>query len=492
MAGPQERTGERHGMGPGERARGLRGGRPGDRPGDPIRGLLVVGAAEVATLAGGLRRGAAQADPAIAPPGTAIACLDGRIVAVGPAAEASEALAAALEAGGRDPRAIDVLDAAGAAVTPGLVDAHTHLLFAGSREDEVAMRARGATYLEILAGGGGILSTVRATRAASDAALLSHGRRWLGQMLRTGTTTVEAKSGYGLDTATELRLLAVAGRLAAEGPVDVVPTFLGAHAVPPEVRAAHPGDPDAATEAYVAAVIGEQLPAVAAQGVARSCDVFCESGVFTADQARRILLAARALGLEIRLHADELAPSGGAELAAELGALSADHLGAPSGAGIAALARAAVAAADPAGGEAPAPAAARSGRPVVAVLLPTVPWFLGLDVREPARELIEAGIPVALATDFNPGTSPVTSLPLVMTAAVLMLRLDPTEALVATTVNAAAALALADRGALVPGLRADLVVWDVPTHAQVPYWAGAILARAIVVGGRLVAGGAAG
>jgi imidazolonepropionase len=442
------------------------------------RGLLVVDAAEVATLAGGLRRGVSQADPAIAPPGTAIACLDGRIVAVGTRAAAAEALTAALEAGGRDSHAIDVLDAAGGTVTPGLVDPHTHLLFAGSREDEIALRARGGTYLEILAAGGGILSTVRATRVASEQDLLAHGRRWLGRMLRTGTTTVEAKSGYGLDTATELRLLAVAGRLAAEGPVDVIPTFLGAHAVPPDVRAAYPGDAEAATEAYVAAVIGEQLPAVAGQGIARSCDVFCEAGVFTVDQARRILLAARARGLEIRLHADELAPSGGAELAAELRVLSADHLGAPSAVGIAALAGAA--------------AVSTPGRPVVAVLLPTVPWFLGLAEREPARELITAGIPVALATDFNPGTSPVTSLPLVMTTAVLRLGFDPSEALVATTVNAAAALGLADRGALVPGLRADLVVWDVPTHAQVPYWAGANLARAVVVGGRLVAGGAAG
>ena len=449
---------------------------PGDRPRDAARGLLVVGATEVATLAGGPRRGAAQADPAIAPPGTAIACRGGWIVAVAPEAEAADALEATLEADGLDPRAVDVLDASGATVTPGLVDAHTHLLFAGSREDEIAQRARGATYLEILAGGGGILATVRATRAASDTVLLAHGRRWLAQMLRTGTTTVEAKSGYGLDAATELRLLAVAGLLAAEGPVDVVPTFLGAHAVPPEVRAAHPDDPAAATEAYVAAVIAEQLPAVAAQGIARSCDVFCEAGVFSADQARRILLAARALGLDVRLHADELAPSGGAELAAELGALSADHLGAPSPAGIAALATAAGA------------AGAGGGRPVVAVLLPTVPWFLGLPAHEPARQLIQAGIPVALATDFNPGTSPVTSLPLVMTAAVLTLRLEPAEALVATTVNAAAALGLADRGALVPGLRADLVAWDVPTHAQIPYWAGADLARAVVAGGRLVAG----
>lgn len=448
---------------------------------DPTRGLLIVGAAEVATLAGGPRRGAGQADPSIAPPGTAVACLDGRIVAVAPEAQASAELAAALEATGRDPRAVDVLDASGATLTPGLVDAHTHLLFAGSREDEVALRASGATYLEILAAGGGILSTVRATRAASDEALLAHGRRWLAQMLRTGTTTVEAKSGYGLDTPTELRLLAAAGRLAAEGPVDVVATFLGAHSVPAEVLDAHPGDRDAATEAYVASVIGEQLPAVAAQGIARSCDVFCETGVFTADQARRILLAARALGLDIRLHADELAPSGGAELAAELGALSADHLGAPSAAGIAALARAAATSA-----AAGAAGAADGVRPVVAVLLPTVPWFLGLAAREPARELIEAGVPVALATDFNPGTSPVTSLPLVMTAAVLTLRLDPAEALVATTVNAAAALGLADRGALAPGLRADVVAWDVPSHAQIPYWAGADLVRAVVAGGRLV------
>ncbi len=274
------------------------------------RGLLVAGAAEVATLAGGLRRGRAQDEPAIAAPGTAVACLDGRIVAVAAEAEAREGLVAALLEAGASPEAFDVLDAAGGTITPGLVDPHTHLLFAGSREGEVGLRQRGAGYLEILAAGGGILATVAATRAASDAQLLAHGRRWLGEMLRHGATTVEAKSGYGLDTATELRLLAITGQLAAEGPVDVIPTFLGAHAVPAEVRAAHP-DPSAATEAYVRAVIDEQLPAVAAQGIARSADVFCEEGVFSADQARRILLAARGLGLEIRLHADELVASGG-------------------------------------------------------------------------------------------------------------------------------------------------------------------------------------
>lgn len=432
-------------------------------------GLLLCGAGEVVTMAGGIRRATSQGEPAIAPPGTAVACLDGRIVALAPVREASDALGAALVASGREPLDWEVIPLDGATLTPGLVDAHTHLVFAGSREDEAVLRARGASYLDILAAGGGILSTVAATRAAADEALLMRGRRWLAEMVRSGTTTVEAKSGYGLDTATELRLLEVAGRLAAEGPVDVIPTFLGAHAVSPEARAAHPADPAAATEAYVAEVIGEQLPAVAAQGIARSCDVFCEAGVFTADQARRILLAARSLGLAVRLHADELAPSGGAELASELGALSADHLGAPSAAGIEALA-----------------AAARDGRPVVAVLLPTVPWFLGLATSEPARELIDTGVPVALATDFNPGTSPVTSLPLVMSMAMVRLGLSPTEAIAATTVNAAAALGLSDRGALEPGMRADLVAWSVPTHRQIPYWTGADLVRAVVAGGRVV------
>jgi len=436
------------------------------------RGFLVTGAAEVATFAGGLRRGEAQGEPAIAPPGTAVACLDGRIVAVAPEAEARQALSAALEGIGAPPDAWDDIDATGGTVTPGLVDPHTHLLFAGSREGEVALRQRGAGYLEILAAGGGILATVAATRAASDAQLLAHGRRWLGEMLRHGATTVEAKSGYGLDTQTELRLLAIAGRLAAEGPVDVIPTFLGAHAVPAEIRAAH-ADAAAATEAHVRAVIDEQLPAVAAQGIARSVDVFCEAGVFSPDQARRILQAARGFGLEIRLHADELAPSGAAELAAELGARSADHLGCPSSAGIAALA-----------------AAAEGARPVVAVLLPTVPWFLGVEIREPARELIRAGVPVAIGTDFNPGTSPVPSLPLAMSVAMLRVGLTPAEVLAATTVNAAAALGLADRGALEPGRRADLVVWDVPTHAELPYWAGADLVRVVLAGGaKVVAGG---
>jgi imidazolonepropionase len=439
---------------------------PGGRHGGPTPGLLVHGASEVVTMAGGLRMGTAMDDPAVLaadgdPDGLAVAAWDGRIVAVGRRAEVESAL---------DGRGLPLarfvrVDAAGGTVTPGLVDPHTHLLFAGSREHELVLRQRGAGYLDILAAGGGILSTVAATRAASAEELFAHGRRWLDEMLAHGVTTVEAKSGYGLELQAELRLLEVAHALGGEGPIDVVPTFLGAHAVPHEYRSRPDG-----TEAYVRSVIEEQLPAVAAQGRARFCDVFCETGVFDADQSRRILEAGLRLGLGARLHADELQPSGGAELAAELGAASADHLAAPSEAGIAALAR-----------------AASEGRPVVATLLPATTWFLMADHLAPARALIERGVPVALGTDFNPGTSPTASLPLVMTVACLSLRMTPAEALAAVTVNAAAALGLADEiGSLEAGKAADLVVWRVPTAAQIPYWPGADLARIVIKRGRVV------
>lgn len=433
-------------------------------------GLLVVGAREVVTMAGGLRMGETQADAATltstdaevaAGNGTAIAAWEGRILAVGPRPE----LEVALEGSGYPLARFATLDAAGGAVTPGLIDAHTHLLFGGSREEELVLRQRGAGYLEILEAGGGILSTVAATRAASAEDLAEHGRRWLTQMLARGTTTVEAKSGYGLDLATELRLLEVAHRLGEEGPIDVLPTWLGAHAVSPEFR-----DRPDATEAFVRYLIEEQLPGVAAQGRARFADVFCEEGVFSQDQSRRILVAAARFGLGLRLHADELRPSGGAELAAELGALSADHLAAPSGEGKAALASAAV-----------------EGHPVVATLLPATTWFLMHDDFAPARELIERGVPVALASDFNPGTSPNCNLALVMTVACLELKLDPSEALVGVTVNAAHALGLGDdRGSIEAGRLADLVVWRVPTHRQIPYWVGADLVGSVVKRGRVV------
>jgi imidazolonepropionase len=396
-----------------------------------------------------------------APDAPLVASWEGRILAAGRRMEVEQAL----EDGGYPVARFTRVDARGGVVTPGLVDPHTHLLFAGSREGELVLRQRGASYLEILAAGGGILSTVAATRAASDEQLHAHGRRWLTEMLRHGTTTAEAKSGYGLDLPTELRLLEIAHRLGREGPIDVVPTYLGAHAVPAEFRTRPDG-----VEVYVRSILDEQLPGVAAQGRAVFCDVFCESGVFSAEQSRRILTSARAYGMEPRLHADELAPSGGAELAAELGAVSADHLAMPSEAGLEALA-----------------AAAEANRPVVAVLLPATTWFLMKDHDAPARRMIESGIPVALGTDFNPGTSPTPSLPLVMTLACLRLGLSPEEALAAVTVNAAHAIGVGDEvGSLEPGRAADLVVWQVPTIGQIPYWPAADLVRFVVKRGRVV------
>ncbi len=482
------------------RVRVIEGGRAED-----ASGLIVVNAGEIATLAGGLRAGPSQGELGLLRPPAeqlsaadrrrrrfetssasgsggaraaheaapsepeadprrllpAVACWEGQIAAVGTLEEVEIELAARNLTLDRFQR----LDAAGGCVTPGLIDAHTHLLFAGTRERELQLRQQGAGYLEILAAGGGILSTVAATRAASDEALRAHGRRWLDEMLTHGTTTIEAKSGYGLDTETELRLLEIAQRLDREGPVEVVPTYLGAHAVPEEFR-----DRADATEAYVGSVIDDQLPAVAAQGIARFCDVFCEHGVFSADQSRRILAAAAGLGLRARLHADEIEPSGGAELAAEIGAVSVDHLVAPSAAGLDAL-----------------QAAAGRGRAVVATLLPATTLFLMSSHYAPARELIERGIPVALATDFNPGTSPTPNLPLVMTIACLQLRLTPAEALAAVTINAAHAIGRdGDIGSIEVGKQADLAIWGVPAVDQIPYWPGADLVRWVVKRGRIV------
>ena len=419
-------------------------------------------------MAGGVRRGPDQGDvgrltatdPA-APDAPAVACWEGRILGVGPRA----VVEAGLEAEGYPLARFARIDAGGGSVTPGLIDPHTHLLFAGTREGELVLRQRGASYLDILAAGGGILSTVAATRAATEGDLLAHGRHWLDEMLGHGVTTIEAKSGYGLDLESELRLVEVAYRLGREGPVEVVPTWLGAHAVPPEFRSRPDG-----TEAYVRSLIEDQLPGIAAHGRARFADVFCETGVFTADQSRRVLAAAMAVGLMPRLHADELAPSGGAELAAELGAASADHLATPSDAGIAALA-----------------AAAEAGEPVVATLLPVTTWFLMKDHHAPARAFIDAGVPVAIGTDFNPGTSPTASLPLAMSFACINLRMSPDEVLAAVTINAARAIALEEEiGSLEPGKAADIVVWRPPTSAQIPYWPGADLVRTVVKRGRVI------
>jgi imidazolonepropionase len=440
----------------------------GGRTGESTPGLLIVGAAEVVTLEGGVRRGAEQgevgrsvAEDPNGPDAPAVACWEGRIVGVGPRA----AVEASIEADGLPLGRFARIDAAGGAVTPGLIDPHTHLLFAGYRADELVQRQRGASYLDILAAGGGILSTVAATRAASEAELLAHGRRWLDEMLGHGVTTIEAKSGYGLDLETEVRLVDVAYRLGREGPIDVVPTWLGAHAVPPEYRARPDG-----TDAYVRHLVDEQLPGIAAHGRGRFADVFCEAGVFNQDQSRRVLEAARSLGLMPRLHADELAPSGGAELAAELGAASADHLATPSDEGIAALA-----------------AVADAGEPVVATLLPVTTWFLMKDHHAPARAFIEAGVPVAIGTDFNPGTSPTPNLTLAMSFACITLRMSPDEVLAAVTINAARALAIEDEvGSLEPGKAADIVIWRVPSTDRIPYHPGADLVRTVIKRGRIV------
>ena len=338
-------------------------------------------------------------------------------------------------------------------------------MFAGTRHAEVELRQRGHGYLDILAAGGGILQTVRETRAASDDELLEHGRRWLREMLSHGVTTAEVKSGYGLDTATELRLLALADRLGTEGPVEIVPTFLGAHAVAPEFR----DRPDGAA-AYVDHVVNDQFPAVAEQGIATSCDVFCEPGVFDVTASRRLLEAAKVYGLAARLHADQIKPSGGAELAAEVGALSADHLGAISDAGINSLAT-----------------AADSAHPVVATLLPISTFYLGEEQYAPARRLIDAGVPVAVGTDFNPGTSPAPNAQLALAFAVHRLRMTAAEALSAVTINAAAALGMTEsHGSVELGKHADLVIWKADSYALLPYWLGADLVRTVVKRGRVV------
>lgn len=431
--------------------------------------LVIRNARAIATLAGGMRRGSAQNHAAVLARDDAslsVAIVDGRIVALGPETDVDRAVAGL----GLDPTSVPQLDAQGGLLTPGLVDAHDHLLFGGSREGELLLRQRGASYLEILAAGGGILSTVDRTREATTEQLHAHGRRWLDELLRHGVTTAEVKTGYGLDLATELRCLEVYGALDAEGPVELVPTYLGAHAVPRELR----GRPDA-VEAHIEDIIRNQLPRVAEQGIARFCDVFCEQGVFDADQSRRVLTAGAAHGLALRLHADEIHDSLGAALAAELGATSADHLAAISADGIEALGR-----------------AADAGTPTVATLLPATTLYLMADHYAPARALIERGVPVALGTDLNPGTSPTPNLQLVLSLACLQLKLTPAEALVAATANSAQAVGLgATHGTLEVGRQADIVAWRVPSVEQLPTWLGADLVHSVVKRGRVVAGAGA-
>lgn len=368
------------------------------------------------------RRGAAQGDAgAIA--GASIAGSGGRIVAIGPTDRIRRDVVMA-------PDAL-VIDAAGATVVPGFVDPHTHLVFAGDRRDELQRRLAGATYAEIAAAGGGIVQTVRATRSASEQALVDAALPRLGAMLACGTTTAEIKSGYGLDTDSELRMLRAIRTLAAMQPIEISPTFMGAHEVPVEYRDRRAG--------YVRLVIDEMIPAVAAEGLAEWCDVFCEQGVFTPGETQAILAAGRRHGLKPRIHADELALSGGSEVAAQAGARSADHLIFID--------------------ETRARGLADAG--VVATLLPAAAFFLKLGRFAPARMLIECGVPVALATDLNPGGGFSPSMPFAITLACFGMHLTLEEALVAATLNAAAALDRADRvGSLEVGKQLDAVVLE--------------------------------
>jgi imidazolonepropionase len=405
--------------------------------------FLLTGAAELLTLDPGLGEG-----PLGVVRDGALAGRAGRVVWVGRTAEAARAVQ--LAAGGV------LVDARGRVALPGFVDSHTHLVFAGSREAEFARRIAGASYQEIAAAGGGILSTVAATRRASVEELVALARPRLDLALRHGTTTVEVKSGYGLTTADELKMLTAIRRLGESHPIGVHATFCGAHEIPPESRA----DPDG----YVARVVEEMLPAVAAERLAAYCDVFCEAGVFSVAQARRILRAAAGHGLRAKFHADEFAASGAAALAAEVGALSADH-----------LLRAPV-----------EEIRAMKAAGVTATLLPGTALFLGLPYA-PARAFLETGVRVALATDFNPGSSYTPNMQLIVTLACTQMRMTVEEAIEAATLGGAHALGLQGTiGALAPGKAVDLCVLDIPNYYHLPYLFGVNHVRAVVKGGRVV------
>ncbi len=378
--------------------------------------------------------------------GAAVVVVDDRIAAVGPPAE----LAAAYP----DHTGVDC---AGGVLTPGFVDSHTHAVFGRWRADEYALRARGVPYMEIARQGGGINASVSDLRARSEDELVDLSRPRLQEMVRQGTTTIEIKSGYGLRTADELKMLRVVRRLAEEGPWRLVPTFLGAHEFPAEYRDRR--------EEYVRIVTDEMIPAVAEEGLARFCDVFMEPGVFDADQSRRILEAGLTHGLVPKLHADELEPYGGAELGARMGAASVDHLGRVSQAGIDALA----------------------DSDTVATLLPATLFFLGSKEFAPARALLDAGATVALATDFNPGSAASPSMPLTLTIACSRMGMDPLEALYAATAAGARALQLGFHGTLASGAPADLVLWDTHDYREIPYRFGVNLVRSVWIGGAKVA-----
>jgi imidazolonepropionase len=341
------------------------------------------------------------------------------------------------------PADCEVIDAGRRIVLPGFVDAHTHPVFAGNRANEFEQRTAGATYREIAAAGGGIRSTVRATRNASQSELVKAGQRYAEWFLRGGTTTVEGKSGYGLTLEDELKMLRAIRQLDEETPLNYVPTFLGAHDIPSEYHSRR--------QLYVSLVINEMLPRVAAEKLAEYCDVFCEDGVFTTDESWQILSAARCHGMGLRVHADQLSLSGGAKLAAELNAVTADHLEHVDPTGVAALKTA----------------------QVQPVLLPGSVYALGSNRYPPAREMIDGGLAVVVATDFNPGSSPTPSMTMVLSLACTQMKMTPAETITAATINAAYSLGRGDEiGSLEKGKRADFVIHDAADYRELPYFFG--------------------
>jgi imidazolonepropionase len=399
--------------------------------------LLITGASQLLTLRGsGPRRGAALARLGIVKDG-ALLVRDGLIAAVGMRAKV-EALA--------DAKSAEKLDLGGRVVLPGFVDSHTHLIHAASRAEEYELKIAGASYVEIARKGGGILNSVKKLRAATSEALKLRARRALGQFAAYGTTTVEAKSGYGLDVASELKILRLHKELAAEQPLDIVSTFLGAHVVPAEYR----GTPSGA-KSYIALLREKLIPEVAGEKLAEFCDVFCDRGAFTVEQSRQILEAGKRHGLAPRVHAEQLTRLGATQLAVKIGAVSCDHLEQIHSNDIAALAKS----------------------QTVATLLPGCDFHLGLAKYAPARKLIDAGAIVALATDYNPGTSPTMSMPMILSLACSALRMTPAEAITAATINGAYALRREKHaGSLGVGKLADLAVFEVADYREIPYYFG--------------------
>jgi imidazolonepropionase len=379
----------------------------------------------------------------------ALAIKNGRILWIGKTDELSKAFG--LNSRGKE------IDATGKVVMPGLIDSHTHLVFAGSREHEFELRIQGLSYLEIAERGGGILSTVEATRKASFDELFSLGQKRLNRMLSKGVTTIEAKSGYGLSLKDELKILKVTKALNESHPIDIVPTFLGAHTVPKEFKNDR--------RRYIGLVIEEMIPRVAQEGLAEFCDAFCEEKAFNPEESRKILETGKRYGLKPKIHADQLSSGGGAELAAEVGAFSADHLEYVSPAGIERMAE----------------------KGVTAVLLPGASFFLSMKKFPPAREMIEKGVVVALATDLNPGSSMTESLPLMMTMGCTLFKMTPEEVIQATTVYAAKSMGRENEiGSLEIGKQADILVLDIPNYRYLPYHFGVDHAEIVIKKGRIV------